>query len=62
MKKIYFQVAYLISSEEVYNREFGNLKQIKDNFEKIVLSMDDLSFNDKDWIKHINIMKLEEVL
>jgi len=61
-KKIYFQIAYLISSEEVYNREFGNLKQIKDNFEKIVLSLDDIIFNDKDWIKHFNIMKLEEII
>ncbi len=60
--KKYFQVAYLISSKEVYNREFWNLKQIKDNFDKIVLSLDDVSFNDKDWIKHFNIMNLEKYI
>ncbi len=61
-KKVYFQVTYLISSEDVYKREFWNLKKINDNFEKIVLSMDEIIFNDKDWIKHINIMDLESII
>ncbi|MDD5770344.1 MAG: ATP-binding protein [Candidatus Gracilibacteria bacterium] len=60
--KKYFQVIYLISSEEVYNREFGNLKQIGDNFEKIVLSMDDVEFRDDSGIKHFKIWELEDVL
>jgi len=60
--KRYFQVTYLVSSEEVYNREFWNLKQIQDNFEKIVLSMDDIDFKDNDWIKHYKIWELENVL
>lgn len=60
--KKYFQVIYLISSEEVYNREFWNLKQIWDNFEKIVLSMDDVEFRDDSWIKHFKIWELEDVL
>lgn len=60
--KKYFQVTYLISSEEVYNREFWNLKQIKDNFEKIVLSMDDIEFRDNFWIKHFKIWELESIL
>lgn len=37
---VYFQVAYLLSSEETVKREFGNLKQIKDNHPKYVISMD----------------------
>ncbi len=60
--KKYFQVTYLISSEEVYNREFWNLKQIWDNFEKIVLSMDEVEFRDNSWIKHYKIWELENIL
>lgn len=60
--KKYFQVTYLISSEEVYNREFWNLKQIVDNFEKIVLSMDEVIFRDDFWIKHFKVWELESIL
>lgn len=60
--KKYFQVTYLISSEEVYNREFWNLKQIGDNFEKIVLSMDDIEFRDDSWIKHFKVWEFENIL
>lgn len=50
----YIQVAYLISDENVLNREFWNLTKIKDNYEKIVLSLDDV-IEDYQWIKHLNI-------
>lgn len=36
----YFQVTYLLASEDTINREFGNLKLIKDNHPKYVVSMD----------------------
>ena len=39
---IYYQVAYHISNEETYEREFGNLKRIKDNYPKYVITMDPL--------------------
>jgi hypothetical protein len=34
-------VAYLIESDNTKQREFDNLIEIKDNYEKIVLSLDD---------------------
>jgi predicted AAA+ superfamily ATPase len=37
---LYFQVAYLLSSEETIKREFGNLQLIKDNYPKYVISLD----------------------
>ena len=40
---IYYQVALRISNEETYEREFGNLKLIKDNYPKYVITMDPLS-------------------
>ena len=41
--KIYLQVAYMLTSQETIDREFGNLLEIKDNFPKYVVTMDDLS-------------------
>lgn len=37
---IYVQVALQVSSEDTYEREFGNLKLIKDNYPKFVVTMD----------------------
>ena len=37
---LYVQVALHVSSEETYGREFGNLKLIKDNYPKYVVTMD----------------------
>jgi predicted AAA+ superfamily ATPase len=39
-EKIYIQVCYLIFNEETKEREFGNLLAIKDNYKKMVISMD----------------------
>jgi uncharacterized protein len=38
---IYVQVCYLLSDEKVIKREFGNLLDIKDNYKKYVVSMDE---------------------
>lgn len=51
---IYIQVAYLITDDEVFKREFQNLEKIKDNYKKIVLSLDDILIDYK-WIIHKNI-------
>jgi predicted AAA+ superfamily ATPase len=36
----YIQTTYLLGSEDTIRREFGNLKNIKDNYPKYVVSMD----------------------
>lgn len=41
-EKIYIQVAYMLTSQETVDREFGNLLDIKDNFPKYVLTMDEM--------------------
>lgn len=38
---VYIQVAYLLSDQKVIDREFGNLKQIPDNYPKYVITMDE---------------------
>ena len=39
-EKFYIQVAYLLSTSETIEREFGVLRDIPDNYPKLVLSMD----------------------
>lgn len=52
----YYQVCYLLASDETIKREFWNLEKIKDNYLKIVLSMDEYFVNDYNWIKRYNII------
>ena len=52
--KKYIQVAYLLADDAVIEREFSNLELINDNFEKIVISMDDMQFGNRNGISHIN--------
>ena len=55
-QKIYIQVAYLISDKTVKDREFGNLLNIPDNYQKIVVSMDKLAGSDYQGVKHYQII------
>ena len=58
----YFQVCYLLGSEETMQREYSSLEEISDNWEKYVVSFDEIDHWIHNWIKHINVMNLEEVL
>jgi uncharacterized protein len=42
-ERIYIQACYLLHSEATIQREFGNLLNIKDNYPKFVVSMDQFS-------------------
>lgn len=53
-KKEYYQVAYLLASEETIQREFGAFRGIDDNYPKYVLSLDELDFS-RDGYIHLNI-------
>ena len=55
-RKVYVQVCFQLNSPETQEREFRPLKLIDDNFEKIVISMDDFDFS-RDGIKHLNMIK-----
>ena len=54
--KAYLQIAYLLASENVIEREFGILTKIKDNYPKYVLSLDKHFVSDREGIKHLNII------
>jgi uncharacterized protein len=51
--RIYVQVAHSLTDESVIKREFGNLEKIKDNYQKLVISLDDISLGNKNGINHI---------
>lgn len=53
---LYIQVTYLLASQETIEREFGNLKLIKDNYPKYVVSLDPLHcVSNYDGITHIHL-------
>lgn len=56
-KVIYFQVAYRLSGAETIKREFGNLKAIKDDYPKYVVTMEDITGPLKEYpgINHIHL-------
>ena len=55
-EKLYIQVTESMVSEETRERELRPLRQIKDNYEKIILSMDRNYINSYDGIKSINLI------
>lgn len=61
-KTLYVQSAYLLSDEATIQREFSALEQIKDNYEKIVVSLDDVKFPQKNGIKHLQAWELNDFL
>ncbi|PIV17906.1 MAG: ATPase [Flavobacteriales bacterium CG03_land_8_20_14_0_80_35_15] len=54
-EKIYIQVALSINDPKTLSREFGNLKNIKDNYPKMVITMDNFTGNTFDGIKSIDL-------
>jgi predicted AAA+ superfamily ATPase len=57
-EKKYIQVSYLLYGEEVIAREYGNLERIKDNWEKIVISLDDVKLPPRNGIRHLQAWDL----
>lgn len=53
-EKLYVQVTYLLASEETVQREFGVYDNIRDNFPKYVVSLDEFDMS-RNGIKHCNI-------
>ena len=57
-QRIYVQASFIIAEQATREREFGNLRSIKDNYPKYVISMTPLlTNNDDDGITHIHLRK-----
>ena len=60
--RIYVQACYLITSEKVKEREFGNLLPIKDNYPKYVVSLDEYPIGNYKGIEHKHLIDFLEML
>ncbi|SCD21872.1 ATPase ATPase (AAA+ superfamily) [Proteiniphilum saccharofermentans] len=54
-EKRYLQVALTLNDQATIEREFGNLKKIKDNYPKAVITMDSFISNSEDGIVHLTL-------
>ena len=52
----YIQVTADMTAEETFNREISPLKNIKDNYEKIILTLDKNTLGNYDGIKVLNLL------
>jgi predicted AAA+ superfamily ATPase len=52
----YIQVCYLLAEKSTVEREFGNLQKIKDNYEKVVISLDKFFVRELKGIKHVYLI------
>lgn len=59
---LYIQTTYLMVDEQTIKREYAALESISDNYEKVIVSMDDLVFSNNNGIKHIQVWNLNEFL
>ena len=56
--RVYIQATFLVASEDTYNREFGALHRINDNYPKYVISMTPLIDKvDDNGISHISLRR-----
>jgi predicted AAA+ superfamily ATPase len=59
---IYLQVTYILADEQTICREYAPLEAIQDNYEKMVVSLDDLNLPSNQGIKHIQAWELSHIL
>ncbi len=57
---IYVQSTYLLTEEETIEREYAPLESISDNYEKYVVSMDDLHLPSRGGIEHLHVWEFYE--
>ena len=57
-RTIYVQVTYLLVDEQTVKREYAPLECIADNYDKWVVSLDDLPLPSRNGIKHIQAWEL----
>jgi predicted AAA+ superfamily ATPase len=59
-KVIYVQCAYLLVEAETIAREYASLEAIDDNYEKYVVSLDDLTMPSNKGINHLQAWEFAE--
>jgi hypothetical protein len=59
---IYLQVAYILADEQTARREYASLEAIQDNYEKFVVSLDDINMPSNQGIRHVQAWELTKLL
>lgn len=59
---LYLQIAVTVMDQQVYDKEFGAFKTIDDNYEKFVVTLDEIRFPSFKGIKHLRAWELSEIL
>lgn len=59
---IYLQSTYLLVDEQTARREYASLEAISDNYEKYVVSLDDVLWPSNNGIRHIQAWNLSDIL
>jgi predicted AAA+ superfamily ATPase len=60
-ERIYIQVALRVTDETVYEREFGNMKLIDDNYTKYVVTLDDIIGKSHEGIIQVNLLEFLKI-
>lgn len=61
-RTIYLQCAYMLTDGATAEREYSALESVADNFEKVVVTLDEISFPLRGGIRHLQAWRLAEIL
>ena len=61
-RTIYLQSTYLLADKDTIEREYSALEAIGDNYEKIVVSLDDVLLPSKEGIRHLQAWNLTSAI
>ena len=61
-RRIYIQCAYMIEEDDTRKREYASLLEIADNYEKWVVTLDEIQYPIFEGIKHVQAWNLNELL
>lgn len=60
-RRVYIQCSWSLTDPATIEREYASLQAIRDGYEKIVVSMDDLPLGSNEGIRHLQAWRLEEI-
>lgn len=55
-------MSYMLETEQTIEREYASLLAISDNYEKYVVSLDEVQLPSREGIRHIQAWNLKDIL
>lgn len=59
---VYIQSSYILTDEQTIQREYSPLESVEDNYEKFVVSLDDIAFPSNKGIRHIQAWNFSNII